>query len=169
LGRANELQLLINQEARATTGCFRTTNLGALSMESGVRAATAQQENRQRPFWLQLLSLPQGDQAREIVGALTAIRRRLTNALAYAGRNERTVLLEEPETLDAELLQEEAEAKAGQKRIDRDSLCSPTDHGSTVVQQGTRWCGGGASPGWVDIKTHMGYNQEATTQSALPL
>jgi len=35
IGRADELQLLVIQEARATTGCFRTTNLGALSMESG--------------------------------------------------------------------------------------------------------------------------------------
>ena len=35
------------------------------------------------------------------------------NALAYAGRTESTVLLEEPETLDAELQQEEeAEDKA---------------------------------------------------------
>jgi len=48
IGRAKELQLLVNQEARATTGCFRTTNLGALSMESGLRAASAQLENRQR-------------------------------------------------------------------------------------------------------------------------
>jgi len=31
IGQANELQLLVNQEARATTGCFRTTKL------SGVR------------------------------------------------------------------------------------------------------------------------------------
>jgi len=52
IGRANELQLLINQEARATTGCFRTTNLGALSMESGLKAATAQLENRQQRFGL---------------------------------------------------------------------------------------------------------------------
>jgi len=36
IGRADELQLLVNQEARATTGCFRTTNLGALSVESGL-------------------------------------------------------------------------------------------------------------------------------------
>ena len=47
IGQADELQLLVNQEARATTGCFRTTNLGALSMESGLRAATTQLENRQ--------------------------------------------------------------------------------------------------------------------------
>ena len=36
-GRADELQLLVNQQARATTGAFQTTNLGALSMESGLR------------------------------------------------------------------------------------------------------------------------------------
>jgi len=82
-------------------------------MESGLRAATAQLENRQRRFGLRLLSLPQGDQAREIVGAPTEIGRRLTNALAYAGRTENTVLREELENFDAELLQEEeAEAKA---------------------------------------------------------
>jgi len=73
-------------------------------MESGLRAATAQLENRQRRFGLRLLSLPEGDQAREVVGARTGIGRRLTNALAHRGPAERTVLLEEPETLDAELL-----------------------------------------------------------------
>ena len=38
--------MLVNQEASATTGCFRMTNLGALLMESGLRVATAQLENR---------------------------------------------------------------------------------------------------------------------------
>ena len=33
-GRAEELQLLVNQQARTTTGAFRTTNLGTLAMES---------------------------------------------------------------------------------------------------------------------------------------
>jgi len=61
IGQADELQQLANQEARATTGCFRTTNLGALSMDSGLRSATAQLENRQRRFGPRLLSLPRGD------------------------------------------------------------------------------------------------------------
>ena len=78
-------------------------------MESGLRAATAQLKNRQRWFKLRLLSLLQGDQAREIVGAQTALGRRLTNTLAYVRRTESTVLLVEPKTLDAELLQEETE------------------------------------------------------------
>ena len=58
IGQANELQLLVNQEARATTGCFRTTNLEALSMVSGPRPAAAQLENKQRRVGLRLLSLP---------------------------------------------------------------------------------------------------------------
>jgi len=103
IGRANELQLLVNQQARATTGCFRTTNLGILSMESGLRPAATQLENRQRRFGLRLLSLPQGSQAREVVGASSKIGKRLTTALSYTGRTESTVLLEDPETFDAEL------------------------------------------------------------------
>jgi len=72
IGWANELQLLANQQGRAVTGCFRTTNLGVLSMESGLRPAAGQLENRQRRFALRLLSLPQGDRAREVVGDPTA-------------------------------------------------------------------------------------------------
>jgi len=75
MGQADELQLLVNQEAWAMTGCLWTTNLGALSMELGLRATTAQPKNRQRRFRLPLLSLLQGDQGRGIVGARTAIGR----------------------------------------------------------------------------------------------
>jgi len=160
-GRAEEIQWLINQEAQTTTGCFRTTNLGALSMELGLRAATAQLENRQQCFGLRLLSLPLGDQVRQVVGAPTGIGRRLTNALAHGGPTESTVLLEEPETLEVELLQEEeAEAKAEAERT-RPGLTMFTDSlrlddgasGSSVVwRQGLTWAG---------AKVHMGNNQEA--------
>jgi len=159
-GRAEEIQLLINQETRATTGCFRTTNLGALSMESGLRAETTQLETRQRRFGLRLLSLPQGDQAWEVVGAPTAIGRRLTNALAHGGRTESTVLLEEPETLEAELLkEEEAEARAEADRV-RPGLSMFTD-GSRLDDGATGysvvWKKGLS---WVGAKVHMGNNQE---------
>jgi len=129
-------------------------------MESGLRATTAQLENRQRRFGLRLLSLPQGDQAREIVGAPTAIGRTLTNVLAYAGRSESTVLLEEPKPLDAELLrEEEAEAKAEAEKA---------RPGLTMFTDGSRLDDGAAGyavvwkndQSWVGIKTHMGYNQE---------
>ena len=130
-------------------------------MEAGLRAATAQLENRQRRVGLRLLSLPEGDQVREVVGAPTEIGRRLKNALAYGGQTERTLLLEEPETLDAELQQEEeAEAMAEAERA-RPGLTmftdgSRLDNGETgfsvVWKRGLTWAG---------VKGHMGGNQEA--------
>ena len=50
--------------SRAVPDFPSTTDVGRL-MESGLRAATAQLENRQRRFGLRLLSLPEGDQAPE--------------------------------------------------------------------------------------------------------
>jgi len=130
-------------------------------MESGLRAATSQLENRQRLFGLRLLSLPQGDQAREVVGAPTGIGRRLKNTLSHRGQVESTVLLEELGALNAELLQEEeAEAKAEAEKT-RPGLTMFTDvsrmedgaAGFAVV-----WKNGQT---WEGIKAHMGYNQEA--------
>jgi len=130
-------------------------------MEPGLRVATAQLQNRQRRVGLQLLSLPQRDQVREVVSAPAVIDQRLTSAVAHAGRAESTVLLEESETLDAELQQEEeAEAKAEAEKA-RPALSMFTD--------GSRLDGGAAGYAvvWkngqslVGIKTHMDYNQEA--------
>jgi len=95
------------------------------------------------------------------MGAPTGIGRRLTNVLAYGGQTESTVLLEEPETLDAELRQEEeAEAKAEAERI-RPGLTLFTD-GSRLDDGATGyvvvWKNGQS---WDGIKAHMRYNQEA--------
>ena len=81
VSQAKELQLLVNQQARVTTGTFRTTNLGALLIKSGLRPATNQLENRLHRFGLRLLSLPQGEKARDVVGADTNIGKRLATAL----------------------------------------------------------------------------------------
>ena len=69
-GRQDNVQEVINQEARLTLGAFRTTNQGALSLESGLRPAAAQLDNRLRRYALRLASLPKGDQAREIFEAM---------------------------------------------------------------------------------------------------
>jgi hypothetical protein len=97
IGRAEELQTGVNKQARAVMGCFQTTKMGALALESGLRPATAPLENRKRRFGLRLPSLPDGDQAREVVGARSEVGRGLKNALALAHRDrtETTVLLEE--------------------------------------------------------------------------
>ena len=118
IGRADELQLLVNfnQEARVTTGCFRTTTLGTLSMEPGLREATTRLENRQRQFGLRLLSLPQGDQVRETIGTPIAIRRaaRQRPGLWCKSREESSPW--KPDSLDAELLQEEDVGNASRCR-----------------------------------------------------
>jgi len=95
VGRRESVQKLVNQEARLTTGAFRTTNQGALSLESGFRPAVAQLANRLRRFALRLASLPKGEQARELVGASdSALGQRLQSALGcWNGRGD-TVLLE---------------------------------------------------------------------------
>jgi ribonuclease HI len=161
IGRAVELQTVVNKQARAVTGCFRTTNWGALAMESGLRPATAQLENRRRHFGLRLLSLPDGDQARELVGAASEIGKRLKNALAYRGRTETTVLLEEPEALDAKTIQEdEKAAKAEAERV-RPGITMFTDGSrldSGAAGYAVAWQNGQS---WVGIKNHMGYSQEA--------
>jgi len=88
------------------------------------------------------------------------IGRRLTNALAYTGRTESTILLEELEILDAELLQEEEAGAKAEAEMDR---------GLTMFTDGSRLDSGAAGYAvvwkngqtWKGIKTHMGYNQEA--------
>ena len=65
-----------------------------------------------------------------MVGAPAGIGRLLTNTLLHGGPSESTVLLGEPENLDAEILQEEeAEAKAEADR---------TRPGLAVVTDGSR-------------------------------
>ena len=127
-------------------------------MESDLRAATAQLENRQWHSGLRLLSLPLGDHTRQVVGAPTEIGRQLTNAVAHGEPTESTVLLEELKTLEAELLQEEeAEAKAEAERT-RPGLTMFTDSSglndratgySVVWKWGLTWMG---------AKVHMGNN-----------
>jgi hypothetical protein len=105
--RANDLQKLVNQEARAVIDCYRTTNQGVLSMESGLRSAAAQLENRQRRFGLRLLSLPQGSQAGNLVGAASDIGKWLESVIGYSGRLAKTILLETSKALEADTVVED--------------------------------------------------------------
>ena len=61
------------------------------------------------------------------MGSPTAISRRLANALAYAGKTESTVLLEELETFDTELLQKGEEGAKAEAEKDRPGLTMFTD------------------------------------------
>jgi len=97
-------------------------------MESGFRPATNQLENRHRRFGLRLLSLPRGEKARRIVGADMAIGKRLATALQYTWtETEETVLLEDPESFDAELIQEDREEAKKETEKARPGLVMFTD------------------------------------------
>jgi len=162
-GRAEELQRLVNQQSWATTGAFRTTNLGALSMESGLRPAANQLENRQRRFGLRLLSLPQGDEARKVViGSSTAIGKSLKTALNRTWTStEQTVLLEDPEPFNAELIQEDREGAKREAQKERLGLIMFTDRSRLedgAAGYAVAWKSGLS---WKGITTHLGYNQEA--------
>jgi len=114
---------VINQEARLTTGAIRTTNAGALSMESGLRPAGAQLDNRARRFALRLASLPRGDQARELIGASDSeLGQRLQSFLGCWNGREETVLMEVASPLDAS-------SPSRKKRQTRTRPSRPTDRG----------------------------------------
>jgi len=55
---------------------------------TGLQPAVAQLNKRQSRFGARLLGLPEGEQAKAVVGATSAIGRRLEAALGYAGRME---------------------------------------------------------------------------------
>lgn len=71
---------------------LRVTEQGCrLFLEPGIRAATAQPNNRKRRLGLRLLSLPEGDRARERMGTNTAFGTRTAAFPAKPGRTEATV------------------------------------------------------------------------------
>jgi hypothetical protein len=145
-GRAEDLQPLVNQKLRATTGAFRTTNQGAHSLESGIRAATAQPDNRRWLFGLRLRALPEGDQAKALECTVSA--------WGYSDRVETTVIPPEATPLLATII------------IDREAAAKRTAEGTqpvglSVFTDGYRrgglrstWLKGEQ---WKGHKVHMGF------------
>jgi hypothetical protein len=56
--RRENLQLLVNRQARAITGALPSTALGPLIKESGLRSAESLLNNKTRRFGLRLLNTP---------------------------------------------------------------------------------------------------------------
>ena len=103
-----------------------------------------------------------GSNGHDIPGPCATARpqdgRRHTNALAYARRTESTVLLKGPETLDAELLQEEEdEAKAKVQAEKAPPRLAMSTDGSRIENQATGYT---VVRIWAGIETPMGCNQE---------
>jgi len=135
-GGAGEPQKLVNQEAQAVTGCFRTTNLGALAVVSGLRPATSQLDSRQRRFTARILSLPAGSEARGIVGAQSAVGKQLEASIGYSERVEGTEMMSRPVKMEAVRIVEEWERAIKEVEKDREGLTNFTN-GSRLESEAT--------------------------------
>ena len=67
--RLEDIQRMVNQQAREITGCLRTTPIGPMVKEAGLRPAVSLVENRQRRYGARLITLPTGHLARSILPA----------------------------------------------------------------------------------------------------
>ena len=65
--RQDDLQRLINRQARAITGVFRTTPGGPLMIEAGLDPAEVALDNRQRSYAARLLTLPEDHPAAQVL------------------------------------------------------------------------------------------------------
>jgi len=162
--RCDELQKLESQMGRAITGNFRTTNLGVVMAESGLRLAESVLNNRSRRHVLRLMSLPKGNQAKSLPGGNTPMGQRMVHFSEYSGRVEEICLPEDGPTdleanvsiADAEWAKEEAMRADSQPGLVLWTDGSRDENGGTgyavVWRKGRRWAG---------RKVHVGYFQEA--------
>jgi len=56
--RAQEVQMMLNEQGRRVTGCYRTTPQGALMNNAGLRPATGLLNNRVRRYKLRQMMMP---------------------------------------------------------------------------------------------------------------
>jgi len=80
---------------RLETDNFRTTNLGVVLAESGLRPAESLLNNRSRRHVLRLMSLPKGNKAKSLPGCNTAMGQRMVHFSEYSGRMEEIYLPED--------------------------------------------------------------------------
>jgi len=130
--------------------------------EASLRPAAAQLENRQRRFATQLLTLPEGSEAKKVAGANSKLGERLLAAVRYAGGVERIEIPAKPSGLGAEVIVEEREAAKGVAEQEREGLTIFVD-GSRVESAAVGYAVVWKKEGewWASIKAHMGFSQEA--------
>jgi len=116
---------------QAVTGNFRTTNLGVVMAESGLRPAESILNNRSRHHVLRLMSLPNGNQAKSLPGGNTPMGQHMVHFSMYSGRVEEIYLPEDgPTELEAKVSIADAEsAEQEVRRVDGQlglTLCQMT-------------------------------------------
>jgi len=153
-------------------GNFRTTNLGVVIAESGLRPAESLLNNRSRRHALRLMSLPKGVQAKSLPGYGTAMVQRMVHFSEHSGRAEVIFLPKDgPTELDANISIADVEwVEQEARRADSQpgQVLWTDGLGTKMGRGGTRSCRrrDGAGPGgrliWDSFRKH-------TTRSAPPL
>jgi len=113
--RASDILKDANQETRAATCCFGTENLrSSCSLESALRPAPVQLENRLRRLGVRLVNLQQDSQVSRLVGAACAPANGWNLPLGkHSGRREKTNPLEVPKSLEADIVVEDEDLAEG--------------------------------------------------------
>jgi len=110
-----------SQPPEGHNGELRTTNLGVVMAESGLRPAKSLLNNRSRRHALKLMSLPKGDQAKTLPSGDTAMGQRMVHFSEYSGREEEiygpTELGASISIADAEWAEQEARRADSQPRL----------------------------------------------------
>jgi hypothetical protein len=75
--KAHEVQMILNEQARRTTGCFRTTPQGALMNEAGLRPANAILNNRVRRYKMRQMMMPDATGGGKMIETQDGVVRRV--------------------------------------------------------------------------------------------
>jgi len=167
--RAHEVQVLLNEQGRRVTGCFRTTPQGALMNDPGLRPAVALLHNRARRYKLRQMMMPDAQGRGRMLGVRRNVLERaegidelIPEDEPFERRSyERTTLLTENRRLKGRVIIQDEEQALKEAKAERDGLVFWTD-GSRKEDE---WVGCAVvweeEGRWRKGRVHLGQQKEA--------
>jgi ribonuclease HI len=167
--KAHEVQVILNEQARRTTGCFRTTPQGALMNDAGLRPANALLNNRVRRYKMRQMMMPDAsgggrmlEMEGNVVHRVEGIDELIPEDYPLEWRRyEGTTLPESRKRLKGQVIIQDEEQALEEAKKERDGLVLWTDGsrtedewvGCTVVWEGKER--------WNKRRVHLGRQKEA--------
>jgi ribonuclease HI len=103
IGRQHDIQKLVNESARRSTGMFKSSPTVPLVKEAGLRPAVSLLNNRVRRFAKRLAEMPDGRGGGECLVGESKLAGRLRNAIGIKGRGEQNTLSRDNLRADAKV------------------------------------------------------------------
>jgi hypothetical protein len=133
--RAHEVQMILNEQGRRVSGCFRTTPQGALMNEAGLRPANVILNNRVRRYKMRQIMMPDAlgggimlEMEGNVVHRVEGIDELIPEDYPLEwSRYEGTTLLEVKKRLKGEVIIQDEEQAFGEAKKERDGLVLWTD------------------------------------------